>query len=351
MSRKNYIIVNATALDNGGALSILHQFIENIPADNERQWLIFIPDTVTIECGKSNVRLEALSGIKPMHKRLWWDAIGLKRWLKSHNIEPDATISLQNTGFRVGKKVPSFIYYHQSIPFSPFTWSPFKAEERTFWFYKNIYPLFVRLFLRKDTRVFVQLEYIKKEFAKKFNHPPEQIEVYIPNAVMPTIIPTKPDTDKPQLFYPAMGHFYKNHRVIIEALAKVDRDVEVCFTTERPSNTQIDKRIRHLGILPFEKVCEMYASSDALLFPSCIETFGLPLIEAAMTGIPIIASDLPYAREVLKGYEGATFVGYNDVEGWAYAIQSIEKGKRYSPIDISAKPGWKDLFLSLRKNI
>lgn len=347
----DYIIVNATALDKGGALTILKQFVENIPGDADRQWLIFIPDSISLDSPSKNIRLEPIVGIKPMHKRLWWDTFGIIRWLKRNNVNPIGAISLQNTGFRVGKCVPSFIYYHQSIPFSPFSWSPFKRAERTFWFYKSIYPLFVRLFLTNNTHVYVQLEYIKEEFTKKFNHPADKIEVYLPNTIMPATHKNESTSDSLQLFYPAMGHFYKNHKVIVKALRYIDRDIEVSFTTAAPENQQHDKRINYLGELPFEKVCEMYSTSDALLFPSCIETFGLPLIEAAMTGIPIIAADLPFAREVLKNYEGATFVGFDDAKGWAAAINRLEKSRRVNPINLNNKPGWKKLFQSLLQKI
>lgn len=105
-----------------------------------------------------------------------------------------------------------------------------------------------------------------------------------------------------------------------------------------------DKRIHLIGVQPYERICEYYRSCDALLFPSYIETFGLPLLEAAMTGMPIIAADLPYSREVLDGYEGVTFVPYDDSQAWAVAIDQLEKGKRYLPIDISTRQGWKELF-------
>ena len=41
-----------------------------------------------------------------------------------------------------------------------------------------------------------------------------------------------------------------------------------------------------------------YRRAAALLFPSLGEGFGLPLIEAAHFGTPILASDLPVLREV-----------------------------------------------------
>ncbi|MBD5216021.1 MAG: glycosyltransferase family 4 protein [Bacteroidales bacterium] len=346
---KRYIVVNATALDRSGALSILRQFVENIPVDN-RKWLIFVSPIINISTDNPNVRIEPIEGVKPMHKRLIWDALGLKKWLKKNKIEPVASISLQNTGFNVGKKVPNYIYYHQSIPFYPFKWNPLKKQERTFWFYKKIYPFFVNLFLKKDSQIFVQLEFIKDGFAKRFKYFKKLIGVYSPAVSTPknNIERESGTTNVPRLLYPAMPHFYKNHRIISEALEMTDAEVEVLFTIGPDDYTTDDERIKLIGMQSYERICELYRTYDALLFPSYIETFGLPLLEAAMTGLPILASDLPYAREVLAGYEGVTFIPYNNAEAWAKAINSIEKGKRYKPIVISNRPGWKELFENIK---
>ncbi len=40
----------------------------------------------------------------------------------------------------------------------------------------------------------------------------------------------------------------------------------------------------------------MYGEVDALFFPSTTESYGLPLLEAMALDIPILCSDLPYAR-------------------------------------------------------
>lgn len=351
MAEDKYIIVNATALDRSGALSILKQFIANIP--QEKQWLIFIPGDVKLSTDKENVRIEPIHGVKPMHKRLMWDAIGLSKWLKSHHISPIAAVSLQNTGFKVGEKVPQFIYYHQPLPFFPNKWNPLKANHLTFWLYKHIYPFFVNLFLSKDTKIFVQLDFIKKGFSTHFRHSPDKISVYIPSVAPPSLNENEVKyPEKLTLIYPAMPHFYKNHGVISDALKYSPRNLDIMFTVrEDDMDNPHDIRIRYIGQQPQEKIWEMYKTCDALIFPSYIETFGLPLLEAAMTGLPILAADLPYAREVLKGYEGVTYVRHDDPQAWGKAMEKLEKGKRYPPIDVSARPSWRALFNYILKEI
>lgn len=344
---KDYIVVNATALDTSGALSILKQFIENIPNDNH-SWLVFTSEKIILSPRALNINLQPIKGVKSMPRRFWWDAIGLNLWLKKNDVNPIASVSLQNTGFHVSKKIPQFIYYHQSLPFYPYKWNPLKRTERLLWFYKNIYPFFVKLFLKKDTVVFTQLEYIKKGFLKKFNHTPDKVEIYSP-AVTKEKLESINDinlSENINLFYPATGHFYKNHSVVYKALKKLEGKATLYVTI--PTD---EKYVKSTGVLPFEDVCEMYHQCDALVFPSYIETFGLPLLEAAQTGLPIIAADLPYAREVLKGYEGVIYVKYDDSSAWAKAIEKIEKGKRFTHLDISSRPGWKDLFSSIESSL
>jgi glycosyltransferase involved in cell wall biosynthesis len=42
----------------------------------------------------------------------------------------------------------------------------------------------------------------------------------------------------------------------------------------------------------------LYQEALALVMPSYVETFGLPMLEAMACGIPVIVSDIPVAREV-----------------------------------------------------
>ena len=45
---------------------------------------------------------------------------------------------------------------------------------------------------------------------------------------------------------------------------------------------------------------EIYKISDFLIFPSLNESLGLPLIEASLHKLPIIASNLDYVYEVCE---------------------------------------------------
>lgn len=55
------------------------------------------------------------------------------------------------------------------------------------------------------------------------------------------------------------------------------------------------------GYQPIEKVRELIDSADVLISTSHDEGLGLPLLEAQYAGLPVIASDIPVYREVLRG--------------------------------------------------
>ena len=352
------IVVNVTAPRSGGGLTILRQFIEAIPADNYR-YVVFIHDSVEIVHSPPNVQLVAVNRTSYI-RRFLWDAFGLKRWLKKNDIRPAAAISLQNTGFRTGFQCPCYVYYHQPVSLFPYRWSCFKKEERALWFYQCIYPFFVRLFINRQTEIFVQLEWIKERFCRRYRFPAEKIHVIRPNIMPPAESREEAveiDTRVINLFFPAADIPYKNHRILNRAFEIIDRQLscKVALYLSNFSNFSNFSNIKILpmGKIPYGQVLYLYQHATALVFPSFIETFGLPLTEAASFGLPIIVADLPYTREVLRGYEGATFIPYNDPEAWGKAILKLcsEPSRKYLPLKQEQKSSWNAFFDAIKRKI
>lgn len=355
------IIINSTTLRSSGGVSILYQFIRAIPNDS-LEYLVFVDDSVVIKDIPSNVQIIPMN-TRSFIKRFLWDAYGLKKWLKKHLIEPKIAISLQNVNFRISQSIPNYIYYHQAIPLSPFKWECLKKNERYLWFYKNIYPFFVKLFINSQTEIFVQLNCIKEDFSSKYNFPKDKIHVIFPEIGIPHNNEIKHlDIDikknKLNLFYPATFVSYKNHNILFDAFSLIDKKlslkVALYLTIEFDLNSSYNFEnieIIPLGQIPHENIFYYYNSVDALLFPSYIESFGMPLIEAASIGLPIIASDLPYAREVLDGYTGVTYVNYQNAETWGNEIlkMSLNPKNKFLPFQVNNKNSWNDLFQIIKK--
>jgi glycosyltransferase involved in cell wall biosynthesis len=107
--------------------------------------------------------------------------------------------------------------------------------------------------------------------------------------------------EKLRLFYPAAGYAHKNHELLGELtrlLTDADPLERIDVTIEPAGRPVGPPWLRYLGPLAPVQVIEEYAECDALVFPSLEESYGLPLIEAMHLGLPIVAADLPYAREL-----------------------------------------------------
>lgn len=87
-----------------------------------------------------------------------------------------------------------------------------------------------------------------------------------------------------------------------------------------------------------EYLAEIYATTACLLFPSQAEGFGLPLIEAAQRGLPILARDLPVFREVAADF--ATYFEGFTAEALATRVQSWLEAWRAKTIPDSRGLPW-----------
>ncbi|HHQ47588.1 MAG TPA: glycosyltransferase family 1 protein [Acidobacteria bacterium] len=80
-------------------------------------------------------------------------------------------------------------------------------------------------------------------------------------------------------------------------------------------------RIVHLDYVPREGLPALYRHADALLFPSWLEGFGLPIVEAMACGTPVITSGRSAMPEVAG--PAAVYVDPASAHGIASAVSSL----------------------------
>lgn len=125
----------------------------------------------------------------------------------------------------------------------------------------------------------------------------------------------------------------KNVELLLAALARADDDsLKLVIAGEGPHRDELERlalrlnvhgRTRFLGIVPRERLPELYSSADAFVMPSTTETQGLVLTEALCAGARVVAADAPANREVL-GSVGRVVAP--SVEAFAEAFRAVAAG-------------------------
>ena len=105
--------------------------------------------------------------------------------------------------------------------------------------------------------------------------------------------------------------------------------------------------IREMGRCDDAEMHRLMAGARALLMPSFVEGFGLPLIEALQMGTPVIASDLDVFREIAG--DVPEYRGPADKAGWLQAVLDYagDDGARERQLSRMGKfraPQWSDHF-------
>jgi glycosyltransferase involved in cell wall biosynthesis len=342
-----YIFVNAIAAIQGGALTILNQFIDAIEKfdASENKYVIFCSEKTNLLKSPKIIliNLEKTTG----KNRLYWDWLGMKKWAKENNIYPNLIFSLQNTGVFF-PKIPQIIYLHNSIPFYKYRWSFFKKEERVLWFYKYIYVWLIKITIFKNTELIVQAHFMKEMVYERLNFPLKKITVAAPDVQDFSMIEAEAGEGLSKncfhFFYPSSTAIFKNHLTLIKACYLLLKMQSYCFKLHLTCKLEeLDEKSREIiftyglesliefhGVITFTKVIDLYKNSDALLFPSIMETVGLPLLEAASIGKPIIATNLPYAQEALDGYKNCKFIDGTEEDEWAVSMNWIINYKSFN---------------------
>jgi glycosyltransferase involved in cell wall biosynthesis len=116
-------------------------------------------------------------------------------------------------------------------------------------------------------------------------------------------------------------------------------------------SAQLKKSVVELSNCSDEALAGHLAGARALLFPSLVEGYGLPLIEALRAGTPVIASDLPVFREIGEGIPD--FLGPLDEAAWEQAIldyaepDSQARQSQLQRLEGYRAPTWEDHFCNV----
>ncbi len=90
----------------------------------------------------------------------------------------------------------------------------------------------------------------------------------------------------------------------IEAFLELDLPGSKVVVGDGPARADLQRRFPKavfLGVRTGRELADVYASSDAFVFPSRTDTFGLVLLEALAAGLPVAAFPVQGPRDILAG--------------------------------------------------
>lgn len=325
------IMVFDVPAEFGGALTVLEEYYKDACKDKENEYVFVISRPKLQE--KENVKILKFPWIKRswLH-RLFFDHFVAPQLVKS--FKADKVLSLQNILIpRV--KVSQSLLVHNALPFSCYK-VPLHFD-KLLWVYQNILDKMMKRSIQRADEVIVQNQWMKNYFVKILQLKEDKI----------TVLPTKPripvkasfeetmDTLS-TFFYPAGPASFKNHKVILDACYRLKREgywhFRVLFTIKGNENKYAakilqlakDKKlpVEFIGPIARHRVYDYYSKS-VLIFPSHIETVGLPLVEAAQHNTPILCADYSYAHEMLGDYQNVYYFNALSAEELKKAMEHM----------------------------
>jgi glycosyltransferase involved in cell wall biosynthesis len=124
---------------------------------------------------------------------------------------------------------------------------------------------------------------------------------------------------------------YKNFSLVLDAMRRPEWPSNLSLRIVGPELTDeesalihaygLTQRVSCLGQLPDEGLKLEYAAACCFIFPSQLEGFGLPLLEAQANGAPVVCSDIPVFREVAG--EAALFFDPRLAESLAETVARV----------------------------
>lgn len=322
------IVVNdiAATPEAGGVYSILTDLYNQVRKfDHKNEWYFILSGKYFSDT--ENIKIISRPDLKSnKFKKFIFEIFNGYKYINSYH--PDVYISLQNIATMKVCAKKQIVYLHQPIPFQKEKrFSFFKKTERKLAFYQYIVGFVIkRTISRVKPVTIVQTKWMKEAVLKSTKLSDDSIKI-----AHPLVTDNKDGklykNQNYNFFYPASGYLYKNQKLILQAIdILTKRDIEkfqVKLTLDKPKVSK--KNINYLGHIPREEVFKMY-ENNVLLFPSYIESFGLPLVEAANKADLILAADTQFAREILAKYHNVYFYRYYDRESLANLMEKVIKG-------------------------
>lgn len=359
------IVVSAVNIRKGGTLTILRdclRYLSTLVGDYRVVALVHRRELCDYE-GIEYIEMPDI--IKGWGKRLWCEYMTMCHISKE--LAPVYLwLSLHDTTPRVCAEHRA-VYCQTSFPFLKL-----KANDWRFDYKIGLFGLFTRLAYRinikKNDYLIVQADWLREGFSRMFRLLKEKFIVAPPQCTIYNNVYNGKENDVYTFFYAATADCHKNFEQICRAAQQLENSIgknrfKVILTVRGIENKYAQwlyaqwggvDSIEWHGFMDRDTLYQHYAMADCLIFPSRIETWGLPISEFAQYEKPMLLADLPYAYETAAGTRHTAFFHPEKPEELKVMMQRLIDGEtgflgevKKTELEEPVAEDWEALFAKL----
>ena len=330
------VVVSAVNIRKGGTLTILKDCLKYLSGLSEAgEWKVVALVHKQSLCDYPGIEyIESPWCVRGWGHRLWCEYVTMhsisKELAKREGKPVDMWLSMHDTTPRVVAEHQE-VYCHTSFPF-------LKVIPRD-WIMDPKVPLFAnftrfayKINVKRNDCLIVQQEWFRDAMAEMLHLPISKFRVIPP--LIPDMTGVKVSDihyHVPMFFYASSADCHKNFETLCEAAKLLEDDLgkgkfKVVLSISGKENRYarwIHKKwgsvdsIDFAGYMSKEDLFGLYKAADSFVFPSRVETWGLPISEylAVTEGKGrLLLADLPYAHGVASTAPGARYFPVRNAE-------------------------------------
>lgn len=161
------------------------------------------------------------------------------------------------------------------------------------WFTSNYFGMACSIALGKADAITTVSEQTKKKLVEEFGVDEGKIKV-IRHGINPKLVPEEKEDDTFRVGTLSFLGPRKRVDLLIEAFKEAEVDGELLIGGDGRERERLekiageDRRIKFLGFVPEDDLNGFFNSLDAFIFPTKMEGYGLPAVEAMACKIPVV---------------------------------------------------------------
>lgn len=290
------ILIDALFINKGGGAVLLEYLIETILTHPRKNDFFFLLDP----------RFAIPSALTANYTVIPNKISERIKFYKAHKQDYTCVFCFANTPPPVKLKVPAYTYLHNQKLLE----APKHKFKRMFWG-QYIKYLFIKLYNRNTDYYIVQTPHIVqaildlklKDCAHCLTLPFYNNAKYLTGGLPYEQRPADEfvfiSNPSPQKNYPTLLNAWEyllNKGLTPRLHVTIDDTAPQYIARVHELNGRGARIVNHVQV----KASDLYFNYRYLIFPSIMESFGLPLVEATDSGMKVLASDLPYVYDVIR---------------------------------------------------